>query len=309
MGRDLDLDYETPGQAYAAFKDVTADDAIETLLEHSKEYYSDTITTQGVIRDKAKLLLGTTSFTLAVFSGGVALLKESFGGAPTWLVVVMSLLFVVIVVHFARALWHALETITREETCAVSTQDVLAAVVVPESGLSETKRRLAADYRSAATQTAKYLVKRKLGLMLAQGCLKWGLILTPGLFFCSLLAAYIKPNTEIPTWAKPLVNDVGNLQREQLANRTRVDSLDHGLATLDGALQELKVNAATIQSVQADLGLALDRVKNNSRDLHGLVQSFPDRLKKLEEQVEKANRQLQELTKDVKNVPGTPSGK
>jgi hypothetical protein len=108
---------------------LTGEDATTLLLEHAKAYYDDVIETQTIVRDKAKLLLGATSFTIAVFALATALLKDSLQAVPWWGALMILLPLIVIAVHFVRALVNALVAITRESTNAVSTQEVVDALI------------------------------------------------------------------------------------------------------------------------------------------------------------------------------------
>ena len=297
-GRDLDLDYETPGQALDAFRDVKDDAAAELLLNHAKQYYKDVIDSQGVARDKSKLLLGATSFTFAVFSGGAALLRESFGSAPAWLSVPMAVLFALIAIHFGRALVHALEAITREVTYAVSTQDYLAAIATPGSRLANAKRRLAADYRSAATRTNQALGHRKNSIMLAQSCFKWGFILVPVLVFVSLVSTYLTPKEQVPAWAQSLSEDVEDAKGALAALESGVGLLGQQLASvddadLDGRVRDMEQHHLSAMQEMRDLGAALDQTRDDDRELRSLVQSLTDRMRAIDEQIEEINRRLQ----------------
>ncbi len=268
---DLDLDFASTDQAYEAFGAVTEADGMSLVLEHAKAYYDGVVETQGIIRDKAKLLLGATSFTIGVFALATTVLKDSLQSMAWWQMSLIVIVFVVVTVHFTRALVYALVAITQESTQAVSTQEVIAALQGrgAEFIMPEVERRLAAHYRSAATQTNQRMIGGKTTVMLAQGCFKWGLVWLPVLVFGCLLTAYIVGASAIPRWAQPIVDRVDALESSAKAMESKVSGIENSVgvltkATLDarlrgveqtlaGNLQEGKNVAVTLQAVRTDL--------------------------------------------------------
>ena len=309
--RDLDSDFRTYELAYAAFNGVKTADDIEVLLDHTKEYYKSVLDTQGIVRDKAKLLFGATSFSLAVFTTGVALLKESFEGASLWIVLPLLVLCVIIAIHFARALVHALRAITREATCAVSTQDYLSALTSAVDGEDhriDASRQLAAHFRFVATETNNLMIPRKDMLMLAQGCFKWGLILLPLLVLASLAEVYIVGTDRVPRWADPLVANSKRTEERLSLIEPRLTILERSVTSIGRAglvprIGDLEKRSPALQQnvdrlgndlheLRLDVDKARDQAKGDGKQTRAEVQSLADRLKMIDQRLEAIARKL-----------------
>ena len=190
---DLDSAFETPERALVEFADVIVPEGRKLLYDHAKEKFQAAEVTQATERDKAKQLLGTTSFTLALISASLALLRDSPTGFPLWATIILAILFLWVVSHFLRALLLSIRAITRDETIAVSTQAVVGVLKEPGEKYEDAQvyQRLAADLRSATTQTNSRLLHRVNQVILAQTSFRWGLTLLPLLFGLYVLFAVI----------------------------------------------------------------------------------------------------------------------
>jgi len=268
---DLDGDYETVARAMASFLPVATAAGLKMLYDHAKEYYDETIHTQGVIRDKAKALFGATSFTITVISASVALVKDTINDITTSWFIALLFLFGVIVAHFIRALVLAIQTITREETCAVSTQDIVTSLDARQAEYDSgaVYLRLAARYRSAATHMHQLLTDRKESLILAQTSFKWGLIWLP-LFFGLYIAYVFFIGSQTPQWAVDLKSAVAAVERDQQELQKQVELRDSSLEATVSKIQDAARVDPTRQQQSDDLHIRTEGELRKGLDLAGV---------------------------------------
>lgn len=316
--RDLDLDYETTEAAEVAFSPVTAPEAVTALLDHAKEYYEGVIQAQGIVRDKAKLLLGATSFTIGVFALAATVLKDALPNMSVGLLVVALVSLVLPASHFVRALFYAIVAITRESTCAVSTQEAVEALSSGADEYDKTKaeRQLAARYRTAATTTNQWLMEPKSKVMLAQGCFKWGLLLLPLLVLEYLILVYVVGTSSMPRWAAPIIADTKSIHEKLNALDARVTAVERNTVGVDKpnvdrqfheAERRLNVGIAEItrlatmtQAIHADVVSVRDDVASVRKELGSDLRSLTDRANELEGRLIKQTKLTESIVNELK---------
>ena len=249
---DLDCEYSTLSGAEAAFSLVASEKAVDLLLEHSKEYYDGVLAAQDLQRDKAKTLLGCTTFTMAVLSFSATLMKDFLGELPNLAFLVVLLLFGVVMGHFVRGLKVAIEATMLEKVVAVSTQEIVELGAIEKKFFDPVvaRRALAARYRAAATQTNQYLTEVKSQIVLAQACFKWGFYVLPVFVVASLLVAYSMSRTLVST------RDIGSMPDDVVSRMEAADVLNR-LSDLEnsfeGSLSMSQALREEVSSVRADL--------------------------------------------------------
>ncbi len=306
---DLDTAYDTSGQALKEFSNVKNAEGAKLLFEHAKEYFAHALDTQAVIRDKAKLLLGTTSLTIALISASLTWLKELLLLDSWFPLFLVCALLVSVLTHFIRALILAIVVITRESSQMVATQQIVKTLEAPNVQFTDGDvfRQLAADCRSAASATNRLLIDRKTDLIIAQTSLRWGLTILPGLFLLYVVFVLVIGTQKPPQWATDLDTSVKAVAARQVgtmaANEARLQHLNDTSDSLIAKLADestARVDAGKLQAkVNVDLAARHDIALREMASLMSDLRQFEMRVHELKDASEQAEKRRNDAQSDL----------
>lgn len=233
----------------------------QLLYEHAKDQLESAEATQDTVRDKAKQLLGTVSFTLALMSASLVLVREWHATVPLLATVGILALFFWVIAHFVRALILSIQAITRDEVVGVSTQQI-AKVLKASSGdyaNNAVYTKLASAFRAAASQTRRRTLDSVNRVILAQRSFLWGLILLPATFllYVSLTLVYVPSKT--PTVPEQLPRTEQPVDIHFGAMNARIDSLGDSFENLSGEIR------GAVRHVEEHIAELTDKVDALSR--------------------------------------------
>lgn len=174
---DLASQFDSPEKALSRFEEVPAGDARgKLLLEHAEDWTQKVQDIAALQQEKAKSLLGTSSFAAAALFGSLKIIEDDLShDSPTRVVEIV--LFFWACTHVYRALKNAIQAVTRNESVTISTQDFINSLNGEGSDdLDSAYRRLAAHHVSSANQTHKKLLDRIKLIQGGQISFRYGLV-------------------------------------------------------------------------------------------------------------------------------------
>jgi len=159
---DLADAFSEAGSAVSAFGAIPPDaDSTKILVEHAHTCKARVKEIADLQHDKAKALLGTSSFSAAMWLAAVALMEKDYAHFSNAAMVLQIGFFLLASSHLYRSLREAIKAITRNEAEEVPTQtyvEILSQRRPEEQDLDGTLRKLAAETIAAANRThALYL--------------------------------------------------------------------------------------------------------------------------------------------------------
>jgi len=176
-GEDLEAPLSCLDEALEIVAPVTSPEGCEALMRHAEGKAARVEDMRQVTRDKAKLLVGTSSFGFAVIVGSVSLIHESLDRLPTWLLLTLLPVLVVAAVHLVRAIMLAVRALIREQDFQVPTQEVVNLLSDASVDKESRQKKLAGHVLSAAAQTTALVRARVNQVILAQTSFFWGVAL------------------------------------------------------------------------------------------------------------------------------------
>jgi len=167
--RDIAAEFTNEDKTHAAFKRVPRGEfRTRLLVEHSREATKNVQDIAALQNDKAKALLGTSSFAVAAVLGLLAFVERTRDAVPTAILLFEVVLYLFALSHVYRALRNAIQAITRNEVVGVPTQEVLTALSARSREEDAINRRLAACYLATANQTHERFLPRIRQLLAGQ---------------------------------------------------------------------------------------------------------------------------------------------
>src|SRR5262249_34675016 len=120
----LALKYSTPA-AFAGRFATSTQEELSSIEVEAKALRDRVDARTQHVRDKAKALLGTTSFIASVTLGAASFLAAHPGLLPTWSLGPILALLLLMLLQFGYSLIRAMSAITREQVVDISTDDIL----------------------------------------------------------------------------------------------------------------------------------------------------------------------------------------
>lgn len=196
---DLAAEYKEPQKILDVLNKTKCENAetLKLIYERVKAHETTIYNSADHVRDKAKTMLGTASFTAAILFGVAALFITAIKGFPLYVLIIEFSLFVLQIAFFGVALYKSVKVMTREQIIKPSPDEILCVEAVPAD------EQLVLAYKNAishvlayANQTHEYIRQRVNMLIEAQRKFGYGLIcflLFFGLYF-SFLFKYGPPD-------------------------------------------------------------------------------------------------------------------
>jgi hypothetical protein len=266
---DLAAQFETPDGALKAFAPITTQTGRKAILEHAKEWSASIDDLRSTVRDKAKVILGATSFTFAVMSLAIGVLQNTSEALPRWAWILLLVLFFWVLLHFTRSLILSLDAITRDKTETVSTAQVIEfasrcdAQGSEESEESEeSELRFAAEVLAAATRTHKMARASVNRVILAQASFVWGLLLLPAVFFTFILLFRYYPPSADPKWKPELTRVERRLDDAKSSSVESLNRVQEELAHAKADVARLQAAIERRDGLQAEVERRLDAVES-----------------------------------------------
>lgn len=273
---DLDSQFETGDGSLEAFTPVTVPEARKLLFDHTKELSQEVNARHASVRDKAKLLLGSTSLTLALLSASVALVEKWHSDIPRWAIIVIFIAFFWVVAHFVRALILSIRAITREVSVSVPTQRVVDCLTGDEAAFrsGEVFQRLAAELRAATAQSNRQALERINLVIVAQTSFRWGLTLLPFLYvlWVLLVLSYAEtPRSRAVTDDQQSQSNVGIDGLFQDVNNRIAKSLSAVREDLSRLALDTRKSLHDIEEHQLDLSTSITALSTSGQRLQAGV--------------------------------------
>ncbi|MCG6170205.1 hypothetical protein [Leptospira sanjuanensis] len=191
---DISLGYRNNEINYKKIK-ILDQKKLEVMHHDAKEFYNNTIDRMNVTRDKAKVFLSASSFVSAVIMGifgQLATLKEQM---PNWLIIIISVFFLLSTIHLIRSLYLTAKSITREQFIAIPPSSI---IVEDSRGYLTSKyyKEMIANYIAYAIQTQDYIRNRNNSIILGQHSFLYGLFYFSISVFGLILSLHFKNNVQ-----------------------------------------------------------------------------------------------------------------
>lgn len=175
--RDLAAEFTNEDKTHAAFKRVPRGKfRTRLLIEHAREATKNVQDIAALQNDKAKALLGTSSFAVAAVLGLLAFVERTRDAVPTAVLLLEVALYLFAVSHVYRALRNAIQATTRNEVVGVPTQELLSTLSMKSRKEDAVNRRLAACYLATANDTHKRLLPRIRQILAGQISFKYAML-------------------------------------------------------------------------------------------------------------------------------------
>ncbi len=296
--RDLDRDYATYDNGLQEFEAVSVAEGRKLLFEHCKAVVQDAEAKQSTVRDKAKVILGSTAFFLTLLSAAVTLVHNWYSTVPFWATAVTLLVLVWVASHFLRALILSIRAITRDESVVASTQEITQSLSGTDAEYTSGRvyQRLAARLRSAATATNQLILQRVNLVILAQTSFRWGLRLIPILFilYVAVIIAFAGRFSRNADAIQQLNVDVSREMRDSEQRvHAEMQTIRQDIAAIRDQnqviLQSLASQRAEIIAKITELMTALRQLKDQGEVHH---ESLSDQLETLRSDGSDAAKQL-----------------
>jgi hypothetical protein len=304
---DLEREFDHADQAFQAFDAVSVPDGRKMLYQHAKDEMKEVISRRSTVHDKAKQLLGSTSFTLAIISASLALLHEWYAIVPWWNALIMLLLFAWVVSHFLRSLILSIQLITRDEVISVPTQQFVKILSAPKDAYKNGRIyvHLAAQTRAAAAATSRRVRGRVNQIILAQTSFRWGLTLLPMLVAWNALAIVWyshPPMTNVPSSAstplqQPSTNPANDTFESTLAKIGR--TWDQRAAALARDQQAAADHVAKLETAVTGITSLQKDIDTISKRIDSLTTTTNNALPGLRGDISKVNQKLADLAAEI----------
>lgn len=176
---DLAVEYNDPQKILDSLNKNKCHDLeiLKLTYERVKSHEQTVYGSADHVRDKAKTMLGTASFTAAILFGVAALFVTAIKGFPLYVLITEFVLFALQITFFGVALYRSVKVMTQEKIVKPSPDEILCC----ESALKE--QPIVSAYKNAiahvlayANQTHVFIRDRVNMLISAQKMFGYGLI-------------------------------------------------------------------------------------------------------------------------------------
>jgi len=176
--KDLEDDYDAPEKVLQNFNSNNLD-VIKITYDRVKAHELRIDNLADQTRDKAKILLTTSSVVSAIFLGVISFFPTSITMFNIWVITIELLIFLLLAAHLIHALIRAISVITREGSVYTPPHELLgnchnAQFSNEDHPLSSYKKAIS-QILAYSNQTHKYILERSNKLILGQHAFKYGL--------------------------------------------------------------------------------------------------------------------------------------
>jgi hypothetical protein len=176
-GDDLAVIYSETKEINAELKQTRSSVGHAPFLYEAERFAAKAAKRAEHVRDKAKSLLGTSTFIGAVVLGIMSFFAEHIASSSYKVLFPIGIFLMLMLLQFSRSLMCSIEVMTRETSIEISTADVITAFN-EATDLDDYKRRLGIVLLATANQHEIEINKRVNKLILGQTGFKFGLFHT-----------------------------------------------------------------------------------------------------------------------------------
>jgi len=252
--QDIACEYDKPDEILKNLKSDNLELA-QLTYERAKDYESFIYNSANHIRDKAKTLLSTASFTSALLLIVLSFFLTTIVSFNWWVIVIESILILFLAEHLIRALAIANDAMTREEFIRQSPSELLSISSTEKGDSIKAYDKLTSQIVAYASQTHEYIRKRGNKLILAQTAFRYGLIYFVIIFIVLLISSsWYKPQDPwsklVELEEKILTLTVNNQDKEIEA----INELTYEISNLRKNSEQATKNLEKIQKTIKKLG-------------------------------------------------------
>ena len=165
----------------------------DALMAEVNRIAQGTLVRTDTVRDKAKVLLGTSSFVGAVVTGILSLSFQHMKLLPAWINVPFTILFALMLIEFGFSLILSMRAMTRETLHELAPRQ-LGRMIEEAGEIDEFKRRLAATRFALANKNSIFTTEKVNYLILGQIGFGFGLFYALILFLVFAIAFVTSEN-------------------------------------------------------------------------------------------------------------------
>jgi len=152
-------------------------DILELTYKMSLDYYNSILDKSDKVREKAKVIVSSSSFISAVIialSSSVVIVNKTI--SHQWLLYIEFILYLMTIMHLIRSLMIAITVIRREESIEISPLDIVeVAKYTDKKKLGLIYKEISSKMIAYANNTHEFIRKRVNQLILSQTSYKYGI--------------------------------------------------------------------------------------------------------------------------------------
>lgn len=269
---DLAETYSDPENVLEAVPTPLSSEIADAVLAEANRIAQAASVRADTVRDKAKVLLGTSSFVGAVVTGILSFSFQHIKVLPTWISLPFIVLFALMLVQFGFSLVRSIRAMTRETLHELTPRE-LGRIIQVGGELEEFKRRLAATRFALANKTSIFVTQKVNDLILGQVGFGFGLFYALILLFVFAIAFVTSDS------------GISDIRTET----TTAQAIRVELLTITGTLQKQLIDLQNTYSAQGlSIRNELDRLVSRFDDLITRLQKTPKKSSAVERELQKS---------------------